>query len=44
MTEDFALNERGQAWIKAMRTHFHSRPFEESPAARPVEVGNFKIM
>jgi hypothetical protein len=47
MTEDHQLTDRAQAWIKAIRGQYQSRPIgkeDEQVAARVVEVGSFKIM
>ena len=41
------LTDRAQAWIKAIRAQYQSRPLgkdDEKAAARVVEVGSFKVM
>ncbi len=46
MTDEFALNERAQAWIGAM-TRLYEAHVPEGPgvaASAPAEVGNFKIL
>jgi hypothetical protein len=47
MTEDFQLTDRAQAWLKAIRAQYKSRPLgkaDETAAARVVEVGSFKVL
>ncbi len=47
MDENFQLNDRARAWIRAIRAHFRSRvpePAEQARPPAPVEVGSFKIM
>jgi hypothetical protein len=47
MTEDHQLNDRAQAWTRAIRAHYASRPIgaeQMQVAAHIADVGNFKIM
>jgi hypothetical protein len=47
MTDDHQLNERGKAWIKAIRGQYAGRDLragDDAAAAAVAEVGGFKML